>query len=274
MNFRKQLIVFVLFDLVVISALGLYLLLPVPLYQGKVGELSGLFPRWESEEYTGSPFWEGKVFQGSLGKLEVVWRDGEACGKVKPPSPMEVKKTPYGTLFLSTAPHGYIAGFYFCGSGKLFWVDMTSWSHLSRNLSAFARVVESLKLNGKPVFPAEVKFKTGWPHIKDSLTLFLLATLGILLLSGLYLALFPFFGACPRRTESCFPSSLIKFRGKFLAKSRPCCVCVEDGKIKIYTRGYEPLIFSLEEAEIQGTTLRLPQVTLYLNSPLRLRDNS
>ncbi len=267
MSFKKQIFAFALFDLVLILILWAYLLFPIRFEQTKVGELSSTFPRWKRAKYSSSPYWKGEVFYGFMGKLEVVWREGDVCDKVKPPSPVELKKTPYGTLFLSKAAHGYIAGFFFCGENKLYWIDMLSWSRLSRNLDVFRKVVENLKYKGKPVFPLKVKFKTGWPTVKNSFFLFALSSAGIIFLSALYLALFPIFGACPREKEDCYPASMIKFPGKRFSKSRPCCVCFTEGKIEVYTKGYSPLYFSLEEARRSGTVIYLPGAVLYLNSP-------
>ena len=266
MNFKKQIFAFAVFDLVLILILWVYLLFPVRFEQTRVGELSSTFPRWKQGEYRNSPYWKGRVFYGFMGKLEVVWRDGEACGKVKPPSPIEIYRTANGTLFLSKAAHGYIVGFFFCREGKLYWIEMVSWSRLSRNLDVFRKVIENLRFRGKPVFPLKVKFQTGWPTVKNTFFLFVLSSAGIILLSALYLALFPIFGACPSKGENCYPYSMIKFPSGFLAKSRPCCVCFRDESIEVYTRGYRSLIFPLKNFRIKGTTIYLPGAIIYLNS--------
>ncbi len=267
MSFRKQVLAFVLFDLVCILFLAGYLFFPVSYRPMKIGELSSVFPDWEISDYQ-HPYWEGKAFRDAFGRLEVVWRENDACGKVKPPSPLELRKVSPGTLFLTKAPHGYIAGFFFCRGDKLYWIEIVSWSRLSRNLEIFLKVLENMKYEGQPLFKEKPTFKTGWPVVKDRKLVLALASLGIVFLSSIYLLLFPLFGKCPAGEALCFSASMVKFRDRRFFRSRPCCLCIKGGKVLIYTKGYPPVELLLKEAEIKGEILEWSHLTVYLNRPL------
>jgi len=266
-SFKKQILAFFLFDLVCVFLLAAYLFFPLSYRPLKIGELSSVFPAWKSYDYH-HPYWKGKAFTSTFGRLVVVWREDDACGKVKPPSPLEVRKISSGTLFLSPAPHGYIVGFFFCKEKKLFWIDMVSWSRLSGNLEIFFKVLENMKFRGCPLLKEEPGFKTGWPTVKDRRLVLALASSGILLLSGLYLLLFPLFGRCPDGDSLCFAASMIKFRDKRFFRSRPCCLCIKGQRAIVYTKGYPPLQFHLKDAEIKGDTIQWPNAVVYLNRPL------
>ena len=280
MSFKRLVLIYLVANSLIVVFLYFYLLKPVPTTLREINGIEANFPEWQMDDYWMGNGWKGKVLNDSLAELRILSsmekdEEGEPIFfKEKLLLRREIPVFPRGIYYFTSTPFGYHVMYSFHIGKTAYWLDINSFTKLSKYKELLDAILTNMKVRGKKseirLGMLDVHFP--WKILRMNSTVFLISTGGILFLSAVFLLLFPVFGSCGNLKGNCYPLSTVKIGKGIFAKARPCCVCIEKENIIIKTRFYKEIRIPTSEADFslaEKGIIKTRNITIYTNKSIK-----
>ena len=279
MNFKRLVFIYAIINILIAAFLGLYLLKPIPTRVMEFDGIKGNFPAWKAEDYWMGNGWKGTIFNDKLAEFRVLISEEKEEGgepifeKNTLIYRKEIDSFPAGIYYFVKKSHGYLVMYSFHIGKKAYWIDMNSYTKLSKYRDFFNKFLQTMTVEGRPsaISSADLETHFSWKIIRRNSTVFFMATGSILFLSVLFLMLFPLFGSCHKSEGNCYSLAIFKTGKGISSRARPCCVCFTEEEVVIKTWLYKPVKFPISEIDFSRAEkgkIRGKDFEIYLNQPL------